>query len=394
LSNKITEDEIIKHISITPALRETIKIGFADSGVGGMMMEISVLKQLYPVLEFISKTNNVDFEFIHVGHNKYAPFGEKPKEEIALHTEELLNFCSKNLVCDITVLACNTASAVYKELLEKTFKTNYSENEILPIIEPTAKYLVDKAIENRGGIKAVNNSSEPLRIGVLCTRYTNKSNAYQDSIKSYAEELGIKNLELIIHSPKNWVSMIEASENPQKIFTNILKETSRMVEKNNLENKTIDALGLCCTHYPLLKRPIKKSLDILSCNTEKPYSQGKLFAGILTDKLLEMFDKTKEDLNNFNINKKNKTNRIDYGRVKLSSYYSGDKSPEEILPVLREAVDKEYPRNDGENLKLGKTLTRDQLDNFIKNIVYNFVDIEQEIANFKEHGTEQSRVVG
>lgn len=384
---------IEQHESTNTALRRTIKIGFADSGVGGMMIEVSVLKQIYPVLEFISKVKGVDFEFIHVGHNKYAPFGEKPKEEIALRTEELLKFCSNNLDCDFTILACNTASAVYKGDLEKIFQKDFPNNKIIPIIEPTAKYLVDKALENRANNEGLKNSDEPLRIAVLCTRYTNKSGAYQKEIKDYAKEKGIKDLELIIHSPKNWVSMIETAKNPQRIFTNITKETSRMVEKNSLEEKTIDALGLCCTHYPLLKRPIKQSLDFLNCNTKKPYSQGKLFSEILTDKLLEMVSLTRNDLNDNSINKKNRNSK-NHDFLKLTSYYSGEKSPEEVLFKLKEAIHQQFYKDDEKIVSLGKVLTRKELENFIQKVEYHKVDIEQELANFKEkeNGTGSVRI--
>jgi glutamate racemase len=397
---------IANHSSTKAALPQTIKIGFADSGVGGLMMQFSVLKNLYPVMEFLNKIKGVNFELIHVGHNKYAPFGEKEPSEIELRTKEMLEYCTKNLGCNITVLACNTASAVFDGDLEKEFKDKYPEQKILPIIKPSAKYIVDKAITNRGvfeGIdraqenpskvsEAINNSDEPLRIGVLCTRYTKKSGKYQEEIEKCLKDKGITNYKIIMHAPKNWVSLMENKADPFDIFNDIGAEMVEMVKNEKLAGKKLDTLGLFCTHYPFVKRSIKKNIEHFNCKVDKLYGQGKLFA----ENLLDMYGLTKNDLTNDLIKYEKPKYNKNKNFLSLTSYHTGLDSPKETLSKLLEATFDEFYKNDEATINLGKALTKKKLGDFIQSIEYKYIDIEKELANFKdtENETGASRVVG
>lgn len=85
---------------------EIMKIGFFDSGVGGLTVLKEALREI--------KCN-----YIYFADNKNAPYGTKEKEIV----KEYIFGCIDKLVicgCSIIVIACNTATSIaIKELREK-----------------------------------------------------------------------------------------------------------------------------------------------------------------------------------------------------------------------------------------------------------------------------------
>lgn len=76
-------------------------IGVYDSGIGGLTT-LAVLKNKFA-------TN----DFFYYADNAYHPFGSKSNEELQQIISSAIAKMKKH--CDIVVLACNTASTVYKE---------------------------------------------------------------------------------------------------------------------------------------------------------------------------------------------------------------------------------------------------------------------------------------
>ena len=107
-----------------------MKIGFFDSGIGGL----SVLQQAFRMLP--------QEQFIYYADQKHVPYGEKTQKEIMGYVEEVVQFMLHHDVKAI-VIACNTATSVAVRELRK----HYS----LPIIgmEPAVKKAIDLYQEQR-----------------------------------------------------------------------------------------------------------------------------------------------------------------------------------------------------------------------------------------------------
>ena len=97
-----------------------LKIGFFDSGVGG----ISVMTAARRVLP--------DAEYIYYADEAHVPYGTKPHEEIIRYADEAVS-CLASHGVDAVVVACNTATSIAIEYLREKYD--------LPIIgmEPALK---------------------------------------------------------------------------------------------------------------------------------------------------------------------------------------------------------------------------------------------------------------
>lgn len=105
-----------------------VKIGFFDSGIGGL----SVLHQVLLKLP--------DEEYLFYADTDHVPFGEKTKAEILRYTDDGLRFLFGQ-GAEAVVIACNTATSVAVTAMRKKYSA--------PIlgVEPAVK----PAVEQRGG---------------------------------------------------------------------------------------------------------------------------------------------------------------------------------------------------------------------------------------------------
>ena len=190
-------------------------IGMFDSGCGGL----TVLK------EYIKKLPNEDF--IYYGDTAHLPYGDKSPSTILKYSEEILGFLiNKNV--KMIVIACGTASAISYKFLKNKYNI-----EIKNIIEPAVKSLKD------------------TNIGVIATKATINSNAWENAILKMHPSAKVTSVACPLFVP-----LIEEGfiENPATDF--VIKEYMK-----NFDGKNISSLILGCTHYPLLKEKIKKSFD-------------------------------------------------------------------------------------------------------------------------------------
>lgn len=190
-------------------------IGVFDSGVGGL----TVLKELALAFPFEN--------FIYLGDTARLPYGTKSPETIRKYSEQILDFLETHKV-DIGVIACNSASSQVPEKSWRGFP-------ILNVIDPGASSAVKKS---RSG-----------RIGILGTRATVTSNAYEHKIKILAPEAQVFSQACPLFVPlaeEGW------TEDP---ITNLI--AFRYLQP--LLSQQIDTLVLGCTHYSLLKHAIQKA---------------------------------------------------------------------------------------------------------------------------------------
>lgn len=107
-----------------------MKIGFFDSGIGGLSVLHHALKLL------------PNEQFLFYADKEHVPYGEKTPEEILRYTKEAAEFMIDHQVKAI-VIACNTATSVAVEQLRRDYS--------LPIIsmEPAVKKAVELYTKER-----------------------------------------------------------------------------------------------------------------------------------------------------------------------------------------------------------------------------------------------------
>ena len=185
-------------------------LGFFDSGVGGLTV-VRAVQELLPA-------ENI----LYLGDTARLPYGSKSPETIRQFADEDARFLIARGVKAL-VVACNTATAHALPRLREHYRV-----PIIGVIEAG----VDAALAN----------PNVERIGIIATRGTIRSHAYQHA-------LALRRTGLIIHGQAAplLVPLVEEDW--------IDHPATRLVLHTYLDplvDKGIDTLMLACTHYPLL----------------------------------------------------------------------------------------------------------------------------------------------
>lgn len=189
-------------------------IGMFDSGCGGL----TVLK------EYIKEMPNENF--IYYGDTAHLPYGDKSKEKIIEFSKNIVEFLiSKNV--KMIIIACGTASAQAFEELRLSF-----DIPIKNIIEPVASSITDK------------------NIGIIATKGTIKSNAWENAILKYNPDATVTSIACPLFVP-----IVEEGFANSPIAEYAVKEYI-----SKFKNKNISSLVLGCTHYPILSNSIQKEI--------------------------------------------------------------------------------------------------------------------------------------
>lgn len=193
-------------------------IGVFDSGIGGL----TVVKQLMALLP--------EESIIYFGDTARIPYGTKSVEVVKRFALEDSFFLLEKEV-KMIVVACNTVSAIAIHFLR----------EILPV--PVIGVMQPGATTAR---KCTRNG----KIGVIGTTATIRSNAY------YKELLGQnKELQIISQPCPLFVPLIEEGW--------IEDEATALIARRYLQpliDNQVDTLILGCTHYPLLRNLIQRTM--------------------------------------------------------------------------------------------------------------------------------------
>jgi glutamate racemase len=189
-------------------------IGIFDSGVGGL----TVFRQVAARLPRES--------ILYLGDTARVPYGTKSPETVLRYARGCADLLMERGV-KLIVVACNTASACAVPFLR-----DHLSVPVLGVIEPGARAAAAKT----------NNQ----RIGVIGTRSTIDSGAYEAALKQTASTAAVFSAACPLFVPlaeEGWLQ----GEVPERTAQHYLPPL--------LENN-IDTLILGCTHYPLLKRVI------------------------------------------------------------------------------------------------------------------------------------------
>jgi glutamate racemase len=192
-----------------------MKIGIFDSGLGGLLMAKVIRKEL------------PEYDYVYLGDTKRVPYGNRSFEAVLEFTRECVSFLFEKENCGLVIIACNTASARALAQLQKEF----SDKKILGVLIP--------AVEECVNFK---------KVGIIATEGTVSAGTFSFEINKLNPKIKVYQ-----NSAPMLVPLVEAGEE---------KNTKYFLEEyiNPLLKKNINALVLGCTHYPLLKKEIKKIL--------------------------------------------------------------------------------------------------------------------------------------
>ena len=184
-------------------------IGIFDSGFGGLTVARAVIDQLphEPVL--------------YLGDTARQPYGPKAIGEVREYALECLDHLVEEGV-KVLVIACNSASAAVLRDARERYPV-----PVVEVIHPATRRAVA--------------ASRTGRIGVICTRATAESMAYDDAFTA------APHVELITQACPRFVEFVEAGVTCGPELLEVAHEYL-----DPLTSYGIDTLILGCTHYPLL----------------------------------------------------------------------------------------------------------------------------------------------
>lgn len=199
-------------------LKKNHPIGVFDSGLGGL----TVVKELMRHLP--------GEDIVYFGDTARVPYGTKSKEAIIRFSHENTKFLLKHKV-KMIVVACNSSTSFALESLRKAYPL-----PIVGVIMPGAK----KAAQ----------VTKNKKVGVVATSATIASGQYAKTLKQIDPKIRVVN-------------------QPCPLFVPLVEEgwfheaATELIAKRYLEKllgAKADAVILGCTHYPLLKDVIQKTL--------------------------------------------------------------------------------------------------------------------------------------
>ena len=197
---------------------DTRPIGVFDSGIGGLTV-VSALRRLLP-----------NESIYYVGDTARVPYGGKSPSTVQRYSHEIASLLLQENAKTI-VVACNSASAVALPALSEELPV-----PVTGVIEPGA----------RAAVSGTRNG----HIGVIGTRATIKSGAYERAIRQLNPDVHV-----IARACPLLVPLIEEGRLQSDITDRVLLEYLEPMLADG-----VDTLVLGCTHYPLLRPAISRLL--------------------------------------------------------------------------------------------------------------------------------------
>jgi len=194
-------------------------LGVFDSGIGGLTV-VRHLRRLLPSVPIV-----------YFGDTARVPYGTKSDATVRRFAGEAVRFLTQFHV-DRVVVACNTVSAVALRALGREFQG-------LPI---------DGVIEP--GAEAAVQATRSGRIGVIGTRATVASAAYERAVSAAARRAGKRARVHAVACPL-LVPLAEEGMEQSKAAREVLRDYLAP-----LQRKRVDTLILGCTHYPPFRRAL------------------------------------------------------------------------------------------------------------------------------------------
>ena len=195
----------------------TDKIGFLDSGFGGITVLSEALRQL------------PNENYIYYADIEHVPYGTKTKEEVREYVFQAVEFLVKQGIKAL-VVACNTATSIAVRELRGMYD--------FPILgmEPAVK----PAVQNGNG----------KRVLVLATELTLREEKFHNLVQKVDQE------HVVDYLP--FPELVELAENTIFDYESVIPVIKNKLEGFNLENYKTFVLG--CTHFPIYRDAFKQVL--------------------------------------------------------------------------------------------------------------------------------------
>jgi glutamate racemase len=198
------------------SLNRDSAIGVFDSGIGGLTV-------LHQIIEALPRENTV-----YLGDTARAPYGTKSMETVLRYSYENSDFLVEKGV-KLVVVACNTSTAIALHQLKARLAV-----PVIGVIEP--------------GVRRAIRRTKNKKIGVIGTEATIQSGAYTHALKA-----ADPSVEVYSRACPLFVPLVEEGWTDNEVV-----EMTANVYLEGFKQSGIDTLILGCTHYPLLKRAIRK----------------------------------------------------------------------------------------------------------------------------------------
>lgn len=193
-------------------------IGVFDSGIGGLTVAAA--------LQDILPSENI----FYIGDTARVPYGGKSRRTVERYSIEIGGLLLAEQA-KIVVVACNTASALAVPKLKEIFNV-----PVQGVVAP--------------GAEAAVRATKSGRIGVVGTRATITSGAYEHAIRNLDAAVRVFSAACPLLVPLIEEGLFEDSVTDQML--------SRYLAPLLAEN--VDTLVLGCTHYPLLRDAIARTV--------------------------------------------------------------------------------------------------------------------------------------
>ncbi len=193
-------------------------IGVFDSGIGGLTV-VKALRDLLP-----------NESIVYLGDTARVPYGPKSEETVQRYALELAEMLTRQNAKAL-VVACNTVSSVALPILMTKFSV-----PVIGVIDPGA----------RAALQATRNR----HIGVIGTRATIRSGAYEKALRATDNNVRVSSRACPLLVP-----LIEEGLLNDDVTDQVIARYLRPLLADG-----IDTLVLGCTHYPLLINAITRVL--------------------------------------------------------------------------------------------------------------------------------------
>ena len=192
-----------------------MKVGFFDSGVGGITVLHDALQVCQPM------------HYIYFADTENVPYGTKSQKKIKSLVLDAANFLIDNNV-DILVIACNTATSICVDILRQQFD--------IPVIgmEPAVKPAVEL--------------KDNKKILVCATKQTLKQKKLKDLIQNLGASDKIKSLSL--------QKLVGFAENEKWSSKKLHRYLNKKFDK--IDWSEYHAVVLGCTHFLYYRKILRK----------------------------------------------------------------------------------------------------------------------------------------
>lgn len=226
------------------------RIGFFDSGLGGLTIVRDVVAQL------------PKYNYLYLGDTAHKPYGSKPAADVRGYVQQGISYLFDQ-GCELVVVACDTAAAQALSFIQRQFLPAFAPGRhVLGIIVPTVEAAV---------IATQNN-----RIGVVATQATVQTGVFAEEIQKLRPAATVYQ-----QAAPELVPMIEAGLHRTPEMSMVLRHYLQ-----SLLGAGIDTLILGCTHYDRIAPQI---IEIVGPQV-KVINQGKIVADRLQDYLYRHAD--------------------------------------------------------------------------------------------------------